>query len=181
MLHPSWHYSAYKLDKQGDNIQPWGSTFLILNQPIVPCLILTIASWSTDRFLRRQVRWSDIPISLRIFHTFFVIHTVKVLNIVNEGEVDVFLEFPASSVIQRMLAIWSLVPLPFLNPLVYLKFLMNSMKKAPCKYCFHGYLTFPLGKYTSLFSTTLSCLASLTPRFSVMTMSTVITVSVQDL
>ena len=84
--------------------------------------------------------------------------------------------------IQRMLAIWSLVPMPFLNPLVYLKFLMNSTKKkkTPCKYCFHGYLMFPLGKYTSLFSTTLSWLASLTPPFSVMTTSTVITVSVQN-
>jgi len=28
-----------------------------------------VASWPTYRFLRRQVRWSGIPISLRIFHS----------------------------------------------------------------------------------------------------------------
>ena len=44
-------------------------------------------------FLRRQVRWSDIPISLRIFQ-FVMIHIVKGFSMVNEAEVDVFLEFP---------------------------------------------------------------------------------------
>ena len=34
-------YSAYRLNKQGDNIQP----FPIWNQSIVPCLILIVASW----------------------------------------------------------------------------------------------------------------------------------------
>ena len=37
--------------------------------------------------------WCGIPISLRIFQ-FAVIHTVKGFSIVNELEVDVFLEFP---------------------------------------------------------------------------------------
>ena len=62
-------YSAYKLNKQGDNIQPWHTPFPIWNQSVVPCLVLTVASWPAYRFLRRQVRWSDIPISLRIFHS----------------------------------------------------------------------------------------------------------------
>ena len=39
----------------------------------------------------RQVRWSGIPISFRIFQ-FIVIHTVKGFDIVNKAEVDVFLE-----------------------------------------------------------------------------------------
>ena len=30
-------YSVYKLNKQGDRIQPWGAPFPILNQSIVPC------------------------------------------------------------------------------------------------------------------------------------------------
>ena len=30
-------YSAYKLNKQGDNIQPWYAPFLIWNQSVVPC------------------------------------------------------------------------------------------------------------------------------------------------
>ena len=37
------------------------------------------------------MKWSGIPIFLRIFQ-FFVIHTVKGLSIVNEAEVDIFLE-----------------------------------------------------------------------------------------
>ena len=61
-------YSAYKLNKQGDNIQPWCTPFLIWNQSVVPCPVLTVASWPAYRFLRRQVRWSGIPISFRIFH-----------------------------------------------------------------------------------------------------------------
>ena len=61
-------YSAYLLYKQGDNIQPWHTPFPIWNQPVVPCPVLTAASWPAYRFLRRQVRWSGIPISFRIFH-----------------------------------------------------------------------------------------------------------------
>ena len=82
-------YSAYKLNKQGDNIQPWRTPFPILNQSVVPCPVLTVASWPAYRFPRRQVRWSCIPISLRIFHS-LLWSTVKGLSIVNEA--DVFLE-----------------------------------------------------------------------------------------
>ena len=66
-------YSAYKLNKQADNIQHWCIPFSILNQSIVPCSVLTVASWTASRFLRRQVRWSGIPISLRIFHGSYVV------------------------------------------------------------------------------------------------------------
>ena len=67
---PAFHmmYSAEKLNKQSDNIQPCRTPFLIFNQSVVPCLILAIASCFAYRFLRRQVRWSGSPISLRIFH-----------------------------------------------------------------------------------------------------------------
>ena len=82
-------YSAYKLNKQGDNIQPWHTPFPILNQSIGPCLVLTVASWPAYRFVRRQIRSSGIPTSWRIFQ-FVVIHTVKGFGIVNEAEVDVF-------------------------------------------------------------------------------------------
>ena len=85
-------YSAYKLNKLGHNIQPWHSPFPILNQSIVPFPLLTVASWPAYRFLRRQLRRSGIPISW-IFQ-FVVIHTVKGFGVVNEAEVDVFLEFP---------------------------------------------------------------------------------------
>ena len=62
-------YSAYKWNKQGDNIQPWRTPFPIWNQSVVPCPVLTVASWPAHRFLRKQVWWSDIPISFRIFHS----------------------------------------------------------------------------------------------------------------
>ena len=84
-------YSAYKLNKQGDNIQPCGTPFPIWNQSVVPCSVLTVASWPAYRFLKSQVRWSGIPISFRIFQ-FVVIHTVKGFGIVNKAGVEVFLE-----------------------------------------------------------------------------------------
>ena len=65
-------YSAYKLNKQSDNIEPWCIPFPILNQSIDPCPVLTVASCFAYRFLRRQVMY---------------------FNVVNEGEVNVFLEF----------------------------------------------------------------------------------------
>ena len=85
-------YSAYKLIKQGDSIQPWHTSFPIWNKSVVPCPILTVASWPAYRFLRRQVRWSGIPISLRIFQ-FVVIHTVKGFGVVSEAEEHVIHQF----------------------------------------------------------------------------------------
>ena len=40
-------YSACKLNKKGDNLQSWLTPFPIWNQPIVPRLVLTIASCSS--------------------------------------------------------------------------------------------------------------------------------------
>ena len=81
-------YSAYKLNNQGDNIQPWRTLFPICNQSVVPCPVLTVASWPAYRSPKRQVRWSGIPISFRIIVT----HTVKRFGVVNKAEIDVFLE-----------------------------------------------------------------------------------------
>ena len=85
-------YSAYKLNKQEDNIQRWCTPFPIWNQYVVPCPVLTLASWPAYRFLRRQVRWSGIPMSLRIFHCVLWFHMVEGFGIVNKAGVDVFLE-----------------------------------------------------------------------------------------
>ena len=46
-------YSAYKLNKQGDNIQPWRTPFPIWNQSVVPCPVLTVSTckscvWATQ-------------------------------------------------------------------------------------------------------------------------------------
>ena len=78
-------YSADKLNKQGDNIQPCSIPFPIWNQSIASCLVLTAASCPAYGFLRRQLMWPGIPISLRIFQ-FVVIHTVKVFGVVNNAK-----------------------------------------------------------------------------------------------
>ena len=46
-------YSAYKLNKQSDNIQPWHIPYPIWNQSVVPCPVLIVASWLAYRFLRK--------------------------------------------------------------------------------------------------------------------------------
>ena len=53
---------------------------------------------------------------LKNFPQFVVIHTVKGFGVVNKAEVDVVPELTFFFEIQWILAIWSLVPLPFLNP-----------------------------------------------------------------
>ena len=43
--------------------------FLFGTSLLFQCPVLTVASWPVYRFLKRQVRWSGIPISFRIFHS----------------------------------------------------------------------------------------------------------------
>ena len=94
---PTFHmmFAAYKLNKQGDNVQPWCTPFPIWNQSVVPCTVLTVASWPAYRFLRRQVRLSASPVS-KNFPWFVVIHTVKGFGIINKTEIDVFMELSCS-------------------------------------------------------------------------------------
>ena len=83
-------YSAYKLNEQDDNIQPWRIPFPIWNQSVVPCPVLTVASWSAYKFLKRH--GGLVFPTLSEFSTFIVIHTVRGFGIVNKAEIDVFLE-----------------------------------------------------------------------------------------
>ena len=68
----SLHWAEHLVCK---NVQPWlRVSFASTSQPslyLVPytCLVLTVASWPADRFLKRQVSSSGISISLRIFHS----------------------------------------------------------------------------------------------------------------
>ena len=64
----------------------------IWNQSVVPCPVLTTASWPAYRFLKRQVRWSGIPTSLRIFHSLLWPTQSKTLAYINKAEIDVFLK-----------------------------------------------------------------------------------------
>ena len=47
-------YSAYELNMQGDNIQPWCTSFAFWNQSVVPCPVLTVACWPSYRLLRSR-------------------------------------------------------------------------------------------------------------------------------
>ena len=64
-------YPVEKLNKEGDNIQPWCTPFPIWNQSVVPCPVLTVACWPAYSVLKRQVRWSDIPISFPTLSTVY--------------------------------------------------------------------------------------------------------------
>ena len=115
-------YSTYKLNKQGDNTEPRCTHFPVLNQCIVPCS-------------RRQVRWSGIPISLRIFQ-FVVIHTVKAFCIVNEAKVDIFLEFSCFFLWSRdedysLNVAVIIVPVHY-GPIIYVVFI--NLSKVPPQY-----------------------------------------------
>ena len=63
----SMMYSAHKLNKQCDNTQHWRIPFPVWNQSVITCPYGTATPCPTYRCLRRQVRWSDMPISWRIF------------------------------------------------------------------------------------------------------------------
>ena len=72
-----------------DNSQPWCTPFLIWNQSIVPCPVLTVVSWPA--VLKRQVQWSGIPISEEVSTVCCDPHSQR-LGVVNKAEVDVFME-----------------------------------------------------------------------------------------
>ena len=82
-------YSAYKLNKQGDNIPSWHTPLLIWNQSVVPWPVLTVASWPAYRFLRRPGQMVCYSHLFKNCPQFVV--TIG-FGIVNIAEVDVFLE-----------------------------------------------------------------------------------------
>ena len=63
-------YSAYKLNRQGDNIQPGRTPFPIWNQSVVPCPVLTVASWPHTGFSRGRSSGLVFP-SLSEFSTVY--------------------------------------------------------------------------------------------------------------
>ena len=77
-------YSAYKWNKQGDNIKPWWTTFPIWNQSVV----------QVSQEAGQVVWYSHL---FQNFLQFIVIHKVKGFGIVNKAETDVFLELSCFS------------------------------------------------------------------------------------
>ena len=67
---------------------------------------------------------------LKNFPQFIVIHTVKAFSIVNKAEIDAFWNSLAFLMIQQILAIWSLVALPFLEPAKHMEFHSSHIIKA---------------------------------------------------
>ena len=92
---PAFHmiYSAYNLNKQGDNIQPWCTPFPIWNKSVFSifdcnCCFLTCIQVSQEP--SKVVWYSHL---FKNFPQFVVIYRVKGFSIVNEAEVVIFLEF----------------------------------------------------------------------------------------
>ena len=109
-------YSAYRLNKQSDNIQSWCTPYSIFNQSIVPCLVLTCfliciqAFWKTSKVVWYSHLFKKFP-------QFVLIHTVKDFSIVSEAEKYVFLKL--SCFLCGPMNVgnfpWTLVPLSLWN------------------------------------------------------------------
>ena len=84
-------YSAYELNKQGDDIKPCCTPLQILRQSVIPChfncCYLTCIQVSQET--GKMVWYSHL---IKSFPQFVVIHTVKGCSVVYEA--DVFLVFP---------------------------------------------------------------------------------------
>ena len=132
---PAFHimYSEYKLNKQSDCSQPCHTHFPIVNQSVIQCPVLTVASWPAYRFLRRQVRWPSTPINLRIFYSLLWFFTVKGFSIVNEAEIGSFSRIPLLS--PWLMNVDSLICLlcPFETQLVHWNFSVQVPLKPTLK------------------------------------------------
>ena len=74
-------YFAYKLNKQGDNIQPWCSPFFIWNQ-LLFCVWFFLTCIQSSQEAGQVVWYSHL---LKNFPQFSVIPTLKGFTIVNES------------------------------------------------------------------------------------------------
>ena len=163
-------WSVYRLNKQGDSRQRCHTPFLILNQSVVPYRVLTVASWPSYRFLRRQGRWSGIAVSLS-FPQFVMIYIVKDFIIVDETEVDVFLKFPCFLYNPANVGNFTSSYSSFSKPSMDIwKFLVCLMLKSSIQDFKHDWLFWPTAKYsmflhelnwTTSFPVTLHCLLTL--------------------
>ena len=86
-------YSAYKLNKQDDNTQPWRTPFPIWNQSVrcsvfgSNCCFLTCIQVLQEA--GKMIWYSHL---LKNFPKFVVTHTIKGISIFDETEIAIFLE-----------------------------------------------------------------------------------------
>ena len=87
-----------------------------LNQSVVPCPVLTVASCPAYKFSQEADKVVCYSHLFKNIPQFVVIHTVKGFGIVNKADKDVFLEL--SCFFRDPVDIGNLIagPLPFLNP-----------------------------------------------------------------
>ena len=84
-------YSAHKLNKQGDNIQPWYSLFSYL-EPV--CCSISRSNCCFLRCIQASQEAAQVVWYFHLFKNFpqfVVIHPVKGFGIVNKAKVNVFL------------------------------------------------------------------------------------------
>ena len=84
-------YSTYKLNKQGDSMQPWHTPFPIWNQCVVPCPVQPLLPDLHTDFSRGRSGGLVFP-SLSEFSTVYCDPHGQAFGIVSKVEIDVFLE-----------------------------------------------------------------------------------------
>ena len=96
LIHPAQHFTRYTLHINWRSRMKTCSLVVLLSQfwTSHSCPVLTVTFWPSYRFLRGHLRWYGTPNLFKNFSQFVVIHIVKGFNMVNQAEVDVFLEFP---------------------------------------------------------------------------------------
>ena len=85
-------YYAYKSNKQGDNLQSWCSPFSIWNQSVVPHPVIMVASWPAYMVSQEAGKVVWYFLLFKNYPQFVVIHNVDDFSIVNEADIDDFLE-----------------------------------------------------------------------------------------
>ena len=119
------------VNKQDNNIPPCHTPFSILSQSVVPSSVLTVASWPTCMLLRRKVRRSAICISKNFLQLYTVTHTQRFKSSQRSRSGFFFFWISVTfSMIQWILTIWFLDPLPLLNPAVHLELLSSHTAEA---------------------------------------------------
>ena len=70
-------YSTHRLNKQGDNIQPYSTPFPILNHSIVSCLVLSVAYCPCIQVSQKTNKVVWYSLHFKNFLQFVVIHSQR--------------------------------------------------------------------------------------------------------
>ena len=117
-------------------------SFSYLEPVCVPCPVLTVASWPAYKFLKRQIRWSGIPISFRILHSLLWSDCIE-LSIFGCKEYNQF-DFGVDHLVMSMCRVFSCVVGRgcLLWPVHYLGKTVLANYKLPCLHDFCSLMLF---------------------------------------